>query len=231
MQEHTSGGHYSGSVAIDVCHSCRSIWFDKQELLELTPAATLDLLAVLADVKDAERRPLGDRMNCPRCGLRLLETHDQRLNTRFWYHRCPRGHGRLVTFFQFLRAKNVVRPLGDAEIAELRRHIRQVNCANCGAPVDVEKDGICAFCRTPLAMLDADQVKRLAAEVRREVEKAAAGPDPTLPLALALERRRAERAFADAAGADGQPGLAELLLGADGDPLGTAMRILKGLLG
>jgi hypothetical protein len=135
-----------------------------------------------------------------------------------------------VTYFQFLRAKNVVRPLGEAEIGELRRHIRQISCANCGAPVDVEKDGVCRFCRTPLAILDADQVKKIAAEVHRGLEKAAAGPDPALPIALALERSRADRAFAETPARDGRPSMFDFLLGVDGDPLVTALRTLKRLI-
>jgi len=230
MQEHASEGHYGRSIVIDVCHQCCAIWFDNQELLQLTPAATLQLLADLADDHAAARRALGPRMVCGRCQCRLLETHDQQLNTKFWYHRCPRGHGRFVTYFQFLRAKDVVRPLGEAEIAELRRHIRQINCANCGAPVEVEKDGVCSFCRTPLAILDADQVKKIAADVRRGLEKAAAGPDPALPLTLAVERRRAGRAVAEAEDGSGGAPLLELLLGQTGDPLANVLQALKRVL-
>ncbi len=227
MREHAGDGHYGRSVAIDICHQCCAIWFDNQELLQLTPAATLQLLADLADDRAAGRQPLGSRNTCPRCQIRLLETHDQQLNTKFWYHRCPRGHGRFVTYFQFLRAKNVVRPLGESEIGELRRHIRQINCANCGAPVDVEKDGVCSFCRTPLAILDADQVKKIAAEVHRGLEKAAQGLDPALPLSLAMERARAERAFAEAGEPGGQTSLLDVLLGEHGDPLAAVLQTLK----
>jgi hypothetical protein len=196
MREHTCEGFYAKRVTIDVCHSCCAIWFDNQELLQMTPASTLQLLADLADDQAGARQPMAPRLSCPRCQRRLVETHDQQHNVKFWYHRCSGGHGKFVTYFQFLRAKNVVRPLADAEIEELRRHVRQINCANCGAPVDVEKGGICGFCKSPLAILDADQLKKIAAEVKKGQEKAAAGIDPTLPLALAMERTRTERAFA-----------------------------------
>jgi endogenous inhibitor of DNA gyrase (YacG/DUF329 family) len=230
MREHQTEGHYGRPIAIDVCHQCCAIWFDNQELLQLTPAATLQLLADLADVQAGERQALGARMACPRCQRRLVETHDQQQNTKFWYHRCHGGHGRFVTYFQFLRAKNVVRALGDAEIAELRRHIRQINCVNCGAPVEVEKEGICGFCHTPLAILDADQIKTIAAGVRRDLEKAEAGPDPALPISLAMERMRTERAFVEVQDPDGTPALVDLLLGGTGDPLAAVLRTLKRVL-
>ena len=43
-----------------------------------------------------------------------------------------------MTFFQFLRAKRFVRSLGPAEIRQLREQVRQLNCSNCGAPLDIE---------------------------------------------------------------------------------------------
>lgn len=198
MTEHTAEAYYGRSIVIDVCHACCAIWFDNQELLQMTPAATLQLLADLADDKATTRQPVGPWSVCPRCHCHLVETHDQQHNTKFFYHRCPGGHGRFVTYFQFLRAKNVVRPLDDADLAELRRRIRQVNCANCGAPIDVQKGAVCGFCGSALAILDPDQLRKVAEEVRQGQARAAAGPDPALPLTLAVERQRTERAFAEA---------------------------------
>jgi len=238
MRAHASDGFYGRRVEVDVCHACCAIWFDNQELLQMTPAATLMLLGELADEHAAPRQALADRLSCPRCQRRLVQTHDQQHDTKFWYHRCPGGHGRFVTYFQFLRAKNVVRPLAGGEVDELRRHIRQINCANCGAPVNVEKDGICSFCKSPLAILDADQLKKIAAEVRQAQDKAAAGVDPALPLTLAMERLKAERAFAPAERSGstlrvewhGEASLGDLLIGG-ADPVFDALRTLKRFLG
>ncbi len=197
MREHTTEGFYGRSVVIDVCHTCCAIWFDNQELLQMTPAATLQLLAELANDKATSKQSIGPTSVCPRCRCHLVETHDQQHNTKFWDYRCPANHGRFMPYFQFLRAKNVVRPLDDAELEQLRRRLRQVQCANCGAPIDVQKGAVCGFCGSALAILDPDQIQKVADEVKRAQAKAAAGPDPTLPLTLAIERQRAERTFAE----------------------------------
>ena len=60
-------------------------------------------------------------------------------STRFEYFRCPHDHGRLTTFFDFLKEKDFVRPLTPPQIAELRKNIQVVNCSNCGAPIDLAK--------------------------------------------------------------------------------------------
>jgi DNA-directed RNA polymerase subunit RPC12/RpoP len=174
---------------------CQGLWFDDLELLQLTPGATLQLFAALGQTRENIRHPLSDRLVCPRCTSRLIEAHDLQRATRFSFFRCPAGHGRYLTFFQFLRAKNFVRSLDVAEIAELRSRVRQVNCANCGAPVDIERGTACTFCRSPIAMLDPDQVRKTLAELDRAEQKRQA-IDPTLPVQLLTERLRAERAFA-----------------------------------
>jgi len=56
-------------------------------------------------------------------------------STRFEYLRCPHDHGRLTTFFDFLKEKDFVRPPTPAQIAKLRDSIQVVNCSNCGAPI------------------------------------------------------------------------------------------------
>jgi hypothetical protein len=85
-------------------------------------------------------------------------THDLQRTTRFTYYRCPNGHGRFTPFVQFLREKDFIRPLSPAELARLRKTIRVVQCSSCGAPVDLEKDTACPYCRAPIAILDPDAV-------------------------------------------------------------------------
>jgi hypothetical protein len=183
---------YGQRVTIDVCRRCQCLWFDDQEFLQLTAGATLELVASVADDRAVTRGPWSSAVRCPRCHLRLAETHDIQRSTRFTYHRCPAGHGRLLTYYQFLRAKNFVRPLSEEEVRELRAHIQQINCANCGAPVNVERNAVCGFCRTPLAIIDPDQVKKTLGELKAAAEEKKS-VDPALPVTLALERLRIER--------------------------------------
>ena len=58
-------------------------------------------------------------MQCPRCRGRLRLTHDRQRNTSFTYLRCRNGHGRLTTFFDFLREKDFVKPLTAQQLADL----------------------------------------------------------------------------------------------------------------
>ena len=51
----------------------------------------------------------------------LVHTGDLQRTTRFFYERCPQNHGRLITFFQFLREKNFVRDLSLKEMEELKQ--------------------------------------------------------------------------------------------------------------
>jgi hypothetical protein len=188
---------YGRKVTVDVCHVCRGLWLDGNELLQLSPAATLELFRMMAgDAGSAG--PAAARASCPRCGLALHDTSDMQRSTRFFYRRCPRGDGRFMTYFQFLRAKNFVRSLSEAEVRDLRQHVRQINCSNCGAPVDVERGAACGHCGTPISILDPEQVQKTAGELQRADERRRA-PDPSLPLTLMLERLKTERAFQDAA--------------------------------
>lgn len=206
---------YGRRMTLDLCRACHVIWFDQLELLQLTPGATLDLFATLAADGPRARRPLGARLQCPRCPTLLTEATDAQRGTRFAYFACPDGHGRLLTYYQFLRARNLVRSLDAREVASLRRHLRQVNCANCGAPLDVSRDSACRFCRTPLAILDPDQVQNAVAELQT-AERERQRVDPTLPLKLLAERAQVEKVFAAIEGEAGHGVLR------DGDDLLTA---------
>ena len=261
----------AGTIALDLCRRCLAVWFDDKELLQLSPAASIQLLSEFAKEDAGRRAPLEPSLACPRCARPLVETHDRQRNTRFWYHRCPAGHGRFMTSYQFLRAKDFVRPLSETEMAELREHIRQVNCGNCGAPVDIDRDAVCGFCRTPVAVVDPDQVRKLL-EHQQQTERASAdgvlrpfdpstssgspraqsrgdqrrvapvevggrqtqgGPDPTLPLTLALERMRAERMWdgSRTAASSHRPSVIDLFFGDATDPIAGGLRALARLIG
>jgi len=216
---------YGRRLTIDVCHHCQCLWFDDQEFLQMTPGATLQLVASVAEDKSLARQPWASSPRCPRCARALAETHDIQRNTRFTYYRCPEGHGRFITYYQFLRAKNFVRPMSDDEVRELRARIQQINCANCGAPVDVDRNAVCSHCRSPLAIIDPDQVRKTIAELHAAAEEKK-GVDATLPVSLAMERLRAERAFADSPGSTRRPAAVDLLFGDLSDPVAGFLRLL-----
>jgi hypothetical protein len=100
----------------------------------------------------------------------------------------------LITFFNFLREKDFIRPMSQAQIDELRRNVRSINCSNCGAPIDLARGSACAHCGSPLSMLDVKQAEALVAKLR----DAAYSPkkiSPTLPIDLIRARRDVEAMF------------------------------------
>src|SRR5687768_825684 len=93
--------HAGANLDIDVCRSCHAFWFDLRESLQLAPASTLRLFTLIGETS-ANRTTLASVLRCPRCPSRLMPTNDVQRNTSFRYYRCDRGHGRFITFFDFL---------------------------------------------------------------------------------------------------------------------------------
>jgi uncharacterized protein YbaR (Trm112 family) len=187
---------YRAAVPIDICHGCGAFWFDAWEDLTLTPGAVLRLFVVMNDSKPpAQRHPLGSNLCCPKCRARLVLTRDVQRATRFEYWRCPAEHGRFITFFQFLRQKNFIRPLSVAEMDRLRQNVRSVTCSSCGAPVDLNAGSACPHCKAPLSMLDARQVDTVVQQLKRE-EAHQKSVDAELPLRLLQDRLSVEDRFA-----------------------------------
>ena len=87
-------------------------------------------------------------------------TQDLQHTTHFSYYRCPFGHGRLSPFLQFLLEKNFIRPISGSELAALKAKVRTIQCSNCGAPVDLQHSIACAYCHTPISILDPDAVTK-----------------------------------------------------------------------
>jgi uncharacterized protein YbaR (Trm112 family) len=197
MSPQTFERNYTGAVTVDICHACAALWFDKLEDLALTPGAVLRLFVVMNDNQPAQRNPLGSNLACPRCRVRLQLTTDMQRTTRFQYWRCPAEHGHLITFFEFLREKNFVRPLSPAEIEHLKQNVRTVTCSSCGAPVDLNAGAVCPYCRAALSMLDAKQVDTVVQELKREEAKRQEAEkgvvDPTLAARLLQVRTDVER--------------------------------------
>jgi hypothetical protein len=139
-----------------------------------------------------------------------MPTHDRQRSTPFEYWRCDAGHGRLMTFFNFLREKDFVRPLSGDQLEALKRDVQIVNCSNCGAPIDLNTASTCPHCGSPVSMLDMQHAEALVSELRSAALPKS--PPPDLALQLAMARQQAEDAFAlageDRPAADG-PGLVE----------------------
>jgi hypothetical protein len=172
MAEYTLAAHMGSSVRIDACAACQAIWFDGYESLQLTPGSTLRLFSIIGDLAAAPKQVLREPVRCPRCSLRLQPVEDMQRMTRFRYRRCAHGHGRFISFLDFLREKDFVRPMSAGQVAALREQVGTVNCSNCGAPIDLAKGTSCPHCGSPLSMLDLQHARRLIEQL------AAADPRP-----------------------------------------------------
>ena len=186
----------TGTLDLDLCFDCRSIWFDFYESTQLTAGSVIELFRLIHERGAASAQPVGENARCPTCRSKLAFTHDILRTNRFVYYRCVEGHGRLITFFHFLREKQFVRSLSPAEIDRLRATVQQVRCSSCGAPVDVERDAACSFCHTPLAILDADAVSRALKELHEADRPTTPTPLPMAQIDAVLEGRRIERRLA-----------------------------------
>jgi len=194
MTQLTLEAHFGRQVVIDLCFPCQAFWFDGFESLQLSPGSVLQLFKSLGEQSATRAKQWSTAIACPRCGLRLVPTFDQQRATRFEYQRCPQHHGRLISFFNFLREKDFVRPLSAVQIAELRRNVQTVNCSNCGAPVDVAAGATCAHCGSPLSMIDVAQAGALLAKLQ-DARTPTRGIDPALPLALERARQDVNASF------------------------------------
>jgi endogenous inhibitor of DNA gyrase (YacG/DUF329 family) len=184
-----------GRVDLDFCYACQAMWFDPYESTQLTPGAVMKLFEAIHRTREAQPRPLADVCRCPVCREALVLTHDLQRSNRITYYRCPQSHGRLTTFYQFLREKNFIRSLTVGEIAQLRAVVKQVRCTSCGAPVNLESDSQCPFCRAPIAILDADSVKRALSDLSaQEARRRTVDPQAAIDSLLAGQRSGRARA-------------------------------------
>jgi AmmeMemoRadiSam system protein A len=181
MRSLTLDAHYGEQVTIDLCGECHGFWFDGMEHLRLAASATLSLFEII-DAERGERHSLPDRQTCPRCRLTLRATEDRQRSTTFHYWRCPSGDGRFMTFVDFLREKDFVRPLDEKQLADLRARMQSIKCSNCGAMLDLNKDTVCGYCRTPLMMIDFEQVGKVVQQLREEASRPAVDPQDLAPV-------------------------------------------------
>jgi len=169
-----------GSVRVDCCEACSVLWFDSTEDLRLAPRSVMTLFQAIGRA-GKPRNVLASSCACPRCSRTLQFTHDLQRATRFTYWRCAGGHGKLITFHQFLAEKNFLRPPSPAELARLRDTIQQVSCSQCGAPVDLRNDSACPHCGAPVTVIDSQSV----AKTLRALDSSVTAPAPAMtPAAL-----------------------------------------------
>jgi hypothetical protein len=148
-----------GSLQVDLCYSCCLIWFDQSESAQLAPAAVLELFQQIHARRESGRGRVSTSLSCPRCVQGLVLTHDLCKSGPLQYFRCPDDGGRLTPFFQFLREKQFLRALTPVELKRVRAEVKQLQCSNCGAPVDLEHSTSCTYCNSPISILDANAVK------------------------------------------------------------------------
>ena len=172
MQPVALDRHLHGTLTVDVCAGCHALWFDVTESLQLSPAGTLQLFRTISDAGPVHGDRTGSPLPCPRCDTPLTHTQDLQHTTRFAYYRCRHGHGRYTPYVQFLREKNFIRQVSPADLERLKKLVRIVRCSSCGAPIDLERQTACGYCRAPIAILDQEAVARTL----RELDHAAARP-------------------------------------------------------
>jgi len=155
MASLTLEAHLSPPVEIDLCFPCQAFWFDRYESLKLEAGSAITLKRLIEEKSSAAKPVFSAALRCPRCRAPLHLTHDLQGNTHFSYWRCE-PHGRFITFFDFLKEKSFIRALSRNQVEELRRQLGPVNCANCGAPLDLGKGSTCEYCGSPIPMLESD---------------------------------------------------------------------------
>jgi hypothetical protein len=222
-------GRLGTPLEIDLCPACRAMWFDQYEDLRMAPAATLKVFGIISEQPAAAPAPLAGVLRCPRCQSRLLPTHDLQRTTPFQYWRCDAGHGRLMTYVDFLREKDFIRPLTPQQLDQLKQNVQTINCSNCGAAIDLAKDSVCAHCGSAISMLDLQQMARTIDQLHTAAAgavshspgdaapAAASSHEPANINALMAALKAEERAMSR------RPNLIETGLGLLGDMLGKRL--------
>ena len=176
MTGYSLPGHYDSTVNIDVCMHCSAIWFDQFESMQLSPDGTVALFQLIhqrGGTATSVSAKFSEGLRCVTCGDGMKLTNDQVKGTRFSYQACRKGHGRLITFYNFLAEKHFVRELTKAERARLAATVAQIRCAGCGAAVNIGKVDACEYCRAPVSVFDRDAAKKAIVHYLQERQKSA----------------------------------------------------------
>jgi len=196
MDRQALEGKLGAEIEVDVCFPCHVLWLDKRESLQLSSRGTLDLFRILHEHHEDARNALRQRNACPRCGAPLQLMNDIGKGGRFSYYRCPR-HGRLTPFSEFLKEKQFVRALTPMEERRLASEVKQVQCASCGAPVDLTRGFACQHCGAALTVMDPEAVTRALKELD-EADASRRALDPAVAEAraramIAMDNMRTRR--------------------------------------
>jgi len=194
-------------LTIDACDTCQALWLDATESQQLTPGALIELFRTIALSHPQARQPYPGVLPCPRCTTPLTLTRDVRQTTRFTYYRCRYDHGRFTPYAQFLREKNFIRPLDDAEMSRLRATVSTVRCISCGGPVPIDRAAVCPYCGAPVMLLDPDSVAKALKELETAEARRTEQPPLTGDAVIAIanverELARNRREFDSASGID-----------------------------
>ena len=188
--------HDHSTVRVDLCFGCGGIWFGHSVSVQLAPSAVITLFKEIYAHRGDARRPVANRLSCPRCNTSLTHSFDLSKAGKFSYFTCPRGDGRFTPFYQFLREKQFVRVPTTVELEHIRAQVGQISCSECGAPINLQHDSECEYCRAPVSFLDPDAVERAVrmwsdAEHRRArapSQEAVAGALQRMPANLPEQR-------------------------------------------
>ena len=188
MENVVLASHMGTPVEIDACWPCHVIWFDNMESASLSPGSVIDLFKRIHALRDGERNLLKMAVTCPLCSTALKSTTDLAKGGRFYYSRCANGHGRLISFTQFLREKNFIRSLQPFEISALSVKVKQIRCSSCGGPISLETDKACMHCGAAISVLDEGAVeKALLALQAKEIQRSTLDPARMNEALLAAE--------------------------------------------
>ena len=213
---------FAGVITVDVCGQCKALWFDAFESVQLSPAGTLQLFRSIHDTAATAAVPLPHSLACPRCDTPLDLTHDLQRTTRFTYYRCRYGHGRFTPFVQFLLEKNFIRQVSPADLDKLKKLVRIIRCSSCGAPVDLQTQAACSYCRAPIAILDPDAIARTLRELDAATTRRAAIVDPDAAATSIAASALFEQAMAREQARDGRDAAVDLV--------GVGLRLLASLV-
>ena len=174
-------GHYAKTVQVDLCSACHLVWFDTFESVRLSGLGWVQLLRAML-LQPVSRAVLPGRMACVRCSDPLSAVRNQ---TRFGHTaalECRQGHGQLQTFTLLLAERGLLRQVLPVDRSSLAQEGRALQCLQCGAGDHTPQATQCAYCESPLRMLDVPRLASALLVRHGDVLQLAPGANP---LALA----------------------------------------------
>lgn len=176
-------GHYGKSVEVDLCTTCHLVWFDVFESVRLSGLGWLQLLRSMLD-HAITAAVLPPRMACVRCSAELVPVRNQTRFGRTAALECRLGHGQLQTLTHLLAERGLLRAVLPADRSAMARQGQSLVCMQCGAGDHAARAEQCAYCTSPLLMVD---LPRLASALLVRHGSTVAGGEGARPLTLACQ--------------------------------------------